>query len=340
VHAFALDPERGMWILAIMTILAGGGLTLFALRSHLLGHGQGFALSSREAFIGINNLLLTVVTGIVLIGTVYPLIAAAFGASGVSIGAAYYNFVATKFLAALLIFLPLAPFLPWRKAGLNRALAVRASLWILPGIAGGLWAVWLGGSPIAIAAAALAGWTLAGLAADVWAHRSLATRGARLGLAGRVFAHAGIAAIALGAVADSTGAPETTAALAPGESVQVADYTLTLQGVTRADGPNYLADEARLQVQPAGELRPQRRFYTAAETTTREVAIQSRLSGDLYVSLGEPRTRESGEIAYEIRVSFNPLVWLLGLGATLIVIGGMLATVSRWISRRAVETAA
>ncbi|WP_420431619.1 heme lyase CcmF/NrfE family subunit [Hyphobacterium sp.] len=340
VHAFALDPERGLWILAIMTLLAGGGLTLFALRSHLLGHGKGFALSSREAFIGINNLLLTVVTGIVLIGTVYPLIAAAFGATGVSIGAAYYNFVATKFLAALLIFLPLAPFLPWRKAGLTRALAVRASLWILPGVLGGLWAVWIGASPIAIAAAALAGWTLAGLTADLWHHRSLVSGSARLGLAGRLLAHAGIVAIALGAVADSTGEPETTAALVPGESLAVAGYTLTLDAVTRADGPNYLADEARIDLQPDGVMRPQRRFYTAAETTTREVAIHSRPSGDLYVSLGEPRTRANGEIAYEIRVSFNPLVWLLGLGAILIVIGGLLASVSRWMDRRRAEVAA
>jgi cytochrome c-type biogenesis protein CcmF len=340
VHAFALDPERGLWILAIMTVLAGGGLTLFALRSQLLGEGDGFALSSREAFIGINNLLLTVVTGIVLIGTVYPLIAAAFGATGVSIGAAYYNFVATKFLAALLIFLPLAPFLPWRKAGLTRKLAVRASFWILPGILGGAWAIWLGGSPVAIAAAALAGWTLAGLAADVWHHRSLVSAAARLGLTGRVLAHAGIAVIALGAVADSTGDPETSAALAPGESIEVAGYTLRLDRVTRADGPNYLADEAQIHLEPEGVMRPQRRFYTAAETTTREVALHSRLSGDLYVSLGEPRTRETGEIAYEIRVSFNPLVWLLGLGATLIVIGGSLAAIARWMSRRRGEVPA
>ncbi|MEE2527066.1 heme lyase CcmF/NrfE family subunit [Hyphobacterium sp. HN65] len=329
VHAFALDPERGLWILAIMTILAGGGLSLFAFRSQLLGQGDGFALTSREAFIGANNLLLTVVAGTVLIGTLYPLLATALGATGISVGAAYFNLAATPLLAALLILLPLAPFLPWKKNGLNRSLALRASVWILPGVVAGVWAGWIGGSPVAIAAAALAGWTLAGLAADLWQHRTVALASAKAGLAARILAHAGVVAIALGAVADSTGEPETVATLATGERMNVGEYQLELTGVRRADGANYLADEARLDVEPGGELRPQRRFYAAADTTTREVSIRSGLDGDLYVSLGEPRARDDGEIAYEIRASFNPMVWLLGLGAFLIVLGGLAASVSR-----------
>jgi len=339
VHAFALDPERGLWILAIMTILAGGGLTLFALRSGRLGAGDGFALTSREAFIGVNNLLLAAVAGTVLFGTLYPLIMTAFGVTGISVGAAYFNATATPFLAALLVLLPLAPFLPWKKDGFNRRLAMRAAVWILPGVLSGLWAFMLGASPVAIASAALAGWTIAGVFADVWQHRVLQELGARFSLAGRILAHAGVVAIALGAVADSTGAPETVRALAEGEQIEIPNYTLTLDGVRRADGPNYLADEARIVVDNGrlSELLPQRRFYSAADTTTREVAINSGFGGDLYVSLGEPRARENGDIAYEVRVSFNPMVWLLGLGALLIVLGGLMASLGRALSVKRLE---
>ena len=334
VHAFALDPERGLWILAIMTILAGGGLTLFALRSSKLGAGEGFSLTSREAFIGVNNLLLATVAGVVLFGTLYPLVMTAFGVTGISVGAAYFNATATPFLAALLILLPLAPFLPWKKNGFNRRLATRSTFWILPGVLAGLWAFLIDASPVAIAAAAFAGWTLAGVFTDLWEHRVLQGMGARFSLTGRILAHAGVIAIALGAVADSTGSPETVRALAEGEQIEIPDFILTLDGVRRADGPNYLADEARIVVDNGriSELLPQRRFYSAADTTTREVAIQSGLSGDLYVSLGEPRARDNGEIAYEVRVSFNPMVWLLGFGAFLIVLGGLMASVGRALS--------
>ena len=336
VHAFALDPERGLWILGIMTILAGGGLTLFAFRSGRLGHGDGFALTSREAFIGVNNLLLAAVAGTVLFGTLYPLVMTAFGVSGVSVGAAYFNATATPFLAALLILLPIAPFLPWKKDGFSRRLAVRSTLWILPGVLAGLWAFLIEASPVAIAAAAFAGWTLAGVVTDLWYHRVLQGAAARFSLTGRVLAHAGVVAVALGAVADSTGRPETVRALAEGEQIEIPGFTLTLDGVRRADGPNYLADEARIVVENGrvSELLPQRRYYAAADTTTREVAIRSGLGGDLYVSLGEPRARDSGEIAYEVRVTFNPMVWLLGLGAIMIVLGGTSASIGRAMSRR------
>lgn len=339
VHAFALDPERGLWILAIMTILAGGGLTLFAVRSGKLGAGDGFALTSREAFIGVNNLLLTAVTGTVMFGTLYPLVMTAFGVTGISVGAAYFNATATPFLAALLIFLPLAPFLPWKKDGFNRRLGLRSAAWILPGVLAGLWALLIDASPVAIAAAAFAGWTIAGVFTDLWQHRVLQGLGNRFSLAGRVLAHAGVVAIALGAVADSTGAPETVQALAEGEQIEIPDFTLTLDGVRRADGPNYLADEARLVVDNGrlSELLPQRRFYAAADTTTREVAIRSGFGGDLYVSLGEPRVRDTGEIAYEVRVTFNPMVWLLGFGALLVVLGGLMASVGRALSAKRLE---
>ncbi|WP_394694193.1 heme lyase CcmF/NrfE family subunit [Hyphobacterium sp.] len=339
VHAFALDPERGLWILAIMTILAGGGLTLFAFRSGKLGAGDGFALTSREAFIGVNNLLLAAVTGTVMFGTLYPLVMTAFGVTGISVGAAYFNATATPFLAALLILLPLAPFLPWKKEGFNRRLAIRSAAWILPGVLAGLWAFLIDASPVAIAAAAFAGWTIAGVLTDLWQHRVLQSAGARFSLAGRVMAHAGVVAIALGAVADSTGAPEKVQALAEGEQIEIPNFTLTLDGVRRADGPNYLADEARLVVDNGrlSELLPQRRFYAAADTTTREVAIRSGIAGDLYVSLGEPRARDNGEIAYEVRVTFNPMVWLLGLGAMLIVLGGLMASVGRALSAKRLE---
>ena len=146
---------------------------------------------------------------------------------------------------------------------------------------------------------------------------------------GRAIAHAGVGFIALGAASDASRPPDLNTTLVPGESVVHAGRTLELETVRRADGPNYLADRGEIRVNRDGRLTPERRYYPAADQNTREVALRSNLAGDLYVSIGEPRPRESGEVGYELRVAFHPLVWALGLGAFLIVLGGSLALYAR-----------
>ncbi|PWE17033.1 cytochrome C biogenesis protein CycK [Marinicauda salina] len=331
VHAFALDPERGIWILGMLGAAALGGFTLFALRAASLGEGEGFEPTSREAFIGANNLLLAAAAGVVLVGTLYPLVLEMLGGATISVGPPYFNAAATPLMMAALVLMPLAPFLPWANGGAQPGLMqMRAALMLLPVAAGAGVFIWFGAPVMAVIGAAVGLWAIAGAAMD--AANALPAAKARFqktAAAGRALAHAGVGFIALGAAADASRPPDINQALAPGESLEVAGRTLTLENVVRADGPNYLADRARLRLDGTGLLTPERRYYPAADQNTREVAIRPRPTGDLYVSIGAPAPRESGVIGYEIRAAFHPLIWALGLGASLIVAGGLAALHAR-----------
>ena len=253
VHTFALDPERGLWILAILAVLAGGGLAIFGCRAAKLGEGEGFEPTSREAFIGLNNLFLAVTAGVVLCGTIYPLLADALGWRAVSVGAPYFNRAATPLMAVLLILIPFAPYLPWRGGGLKRtAISWRPLVWLVPGAAAGLGVLLAGGSLLAVAGAAVGGWALGGAVTDIFESRALAGLAPRLSAFGRGLAHAGVGLIALGAAADSTGQAEQVRALAPGEVMTLGGRSVALASVRRADGSNYLADQAELIVTENG----------------------------------------------------------------------------------------
>ena len=348
VHAFALDPERGVWILGMLALSAVGGFTLFALRAGSLGEGEGFEPTSREAFIGANNLLLAASAGVVLVGTIYPLIMEMAGGATVSVGAPYFNAAATPLMMAALVLLPLAPFLPWANGGAKPGLKqMRAAFLLLPMAIAGAVFLWFGAPVMAVIGGVIGVWVITGAAMDALSALPAAkTRALRWSASGRALAHAGAGFIALGAAADASRPPELTRALVPGETISHAGHTLTLESVRRADGPNYLADRAVLRLESGGAVRPERRFYPAADQNTREVDIRSRPSGDLYVAIGEPRPQPGGETGYEIRVAFHPLIWSLGLGALLIVAGGGLALAGRIAGpvmqrrRKAGETAA
>ena len=333
VHAFALDPERGVWILGMLGVSAVAGFALFALRAESLGEGDGFDPTSREAFIGANNLLLAVTAGVVLVGTIYPLIIDLVGGATLSVGPPYFDKSATPLMMAAVALMPLAPFLPWANGGAKPGLKqMRAAVLLVPvAVAAGVF-LWAGAPILAVVGGALGAWAIAGALMDAGqALPAARARTARLAAAGRAMAHAGVGFIALGAAADASRAPELNVALAPGESVEVAGRTLTLESVRRADGPNYMADRARLAINGGedGVITPERRFYPAADQTTREVALRAGVDGELYVSIGEARGREDGATAFEIRAAFHPLIWALSLGAILIVLGGALATYAR-----------
>ena len=333
VHAFALDPERGVWILGMLGVSAVAGFALFALRAESLGEGDGFDPTSREAFIGANNLLLAVTAGVVLVGTIYPLIIDMVGGATLSVGPPYFDKSATPLMMAAVALMPLAPFLPWANGGAKPGLKqMRAALLLLPVAIVAAVFVWVGAPVLAVIGGAIGAWAIAGAVMDAsQALPAARIRAARIAAAGRAMAHAGVGFIALGAAADASRAPEQNVALAPGESVEVAGRTLTLESVRRADGPNYMADRARLAINGGddGVIAPERRFYPAADQTTREVALRAGIDGELYVSVGEARGREDGTTAFEIRAAFHPLIWALSLGAILIVLGGALATYAR-----------
>ena len=336
VHAFALDPERGVWILGMLGVSAVAAFTLFALRAGSLGEGDGFEPTSREAFIGANNLLLAATAGVVLVGTLYPLILGMLGGATISVGPPYFDAAATPLLVLAAALMPIAPFLPWANGGAKPGLKqMKAALLLIPVAAGTALFVWAGAPVLAVIGGAVGLWAIGGAIMDAATVLPAAkARGARLAAAGRALAHAGVGFMALGASADASRPADITTALAPGESVTIAGRTLTLDGVSRADGPNYMADRAQFRVEGAasGAVAPERRFYTAADQTTREVAIRSSVAGDLYVSIGEARPRPDGPPGYEVRAAFHPLIWALGLGAVMIVAGGGLALGGRLAS--------
>ena len=333
VHAFALDPERGIWILGMFGATALAGFTLFALRADTLGEGDGFEPTSREMFIGANNLILAACAGVVLLGTLYPLILDMLNGATISVGPPYFNMSATPLLMAALLLVPLAPFLPWTNGGAKPGLqSMRASLLLIPVTITGAIFIWFEAPVFAVIGGALGVWVLLGAVMDVQRHWPVAqSRALRFALSGRAMAHAGAGFIALGASADASRPTELNTVLAPGETVVMAGHELTLQRIVRADGPNYLADRALISVDGSEEPRliPERRFYPAAEQGTREVGLLSSLSGDLYVAIGEARPREDGPVGYEVRAAYHPLIWSLGLGAILIVVGGGLALSAR-----------
>ncbi len=333
VHAFALDPERGVWILGMLGVTAVAGFTLFAWRAPSLGEGDGFEPTSREAFIGANNLLLAATAGVVLVGTLYPLLIDLLGGATLSVGPPYFDMSATPLLIAAVLLMPLAPFLPWANGGAKPALKqIRAAFILLPVAAAAAAFLWFEAPVLAVIGGAIGTWAIAGAVMD--AARSLPTlvsRTAKIAAAGRALAHAGVGLIALGAAADASRPADMNVALAQGESVTIAGRTLTLDSVQRADGPNYMADQARLLIDggEGGVIAPERRYYMAADQTTREVALNASIAGELYVSIGEARPREGGGVAFEVRAAFHPLIWMLSLGAILIVLGGLTALYAR-----------
>ena len=337
VHAFALDPERGVWILGMLGVSAVAGFLLFALRAGSLGEGDGFEPTSKEALIGANNLLLAATSGVVLVGTLYPMLLEMMGGATISVGAPYFNAAATPLLLIAALLMPIAPFLPWSNGGLKNAVSqMRAALMLIPVAAVIVALLFAGASPLAVVGGAIGVWAISGAVMDLGQFLPVAmARGQKLMVLGRVLAHAGVGFIALGAAADASRPADQNVALAPGESVAIAGRELTLDGVRRADGPNYMADRARILVDggEGGVMAPERRFYAGANQTTREVALKSSITGDLYVSVGEARLRPDGSTAFETRVAFHPLVWALSLGAIFIVLGGALALTGRLRAR-------
>ena len=339
VHAFALDPERGIWILGMLGVAAVVGMAIFALRAPSLGEGDGFEPTSRDAFIGANNLLLAASSGVVFVGTLYPLFAEMMGAR-ISVGAPYFNATTIPLMIVMMVLMPIAAFLPWAKGGLKRALHQgKAALWLIPLVAVGGIYLYIGAPFMAALAAMVGAWVLVGVGFDLWQSAQLqGTSALKLSHWGRGVAHAGVALLALGGAADAARPADNNRLMSPGETIEIAGRVLTFEALSRADGPNYLADRARFTTPEGQVLLPERRFYPAAEQNTREVSIRSSLVGDLYVAIGEPRQREDGQLAYEVRAAYHPMVWALGLGAFLIVLGGALAFIAQVMARQSARS--
>ncbi len=340
VHAFAVDPKRGVFILGLMVIFIGGALTLFSARASHLRQGGIFAPISREGSLVLNNIILATATGTVLVGTLYPLALEAVTGAKISVGAPYFNMTFGPLMIPLLLALPFGPMLAWKRGDLagamERLLAAIAAATLVAALS---LAFFVRGPWLAPFGMALGAWVIAGTlselafrvrflrapADEVWRRLVNLPRSNY----GGTLAHIGVGVMVLGIVATTAWQSEKVLTLAPGESVEIAGYTLTYRGSAPSNGPNYTELTGRLDVtrngSPVTELTPSKRSYEAPKQTTTEAGIYVSWRGDLYAVLGD--AQQTG--AYAFRIYFNPLVRCIWLGAILMFIGGGLSLSDR-----------
>ena len=320
VHTCAVDPERGAFILALLALYVGGALGLFAWRAGSIAEGKRFAFASRESALVLNNILLTAILGVVLLGTLYPLLAEAFG-ERVSIGPPYYNPVAAVFAFPMFAAMAVGPILRWRRDGFGR---VQRGVVIIAVVGAAVLAAAL----LASDAGLLPSLGLA-FAAVLAIAAVLPLVGRKLGRTplavwGMVLAHFGVAVLLLGMSTEAGFSQERLAAVSAGESTDIGPYEVELLGVEPVAGSNWSALEARLSADDgsgAEILRPQSRSFVQPVQTTTESALLDRWDGQLYAVLGQA----AGEGRWQLRLWWKPLVNLIWIGALLVALGGVLA---------------
>jgi cytochrome c-type biogenesis protein CcmF len=327
VHAFAVDPKRGAFILGLLALYIGGALLLFALRIRHVREGSPFELVSREASLVINNLLLSVVLGLVFIGTLYPKLAEALGWT-VSVGASYFNLVTAPLVIILVVVMAVGPMLRWRsdrlKSVKGRAVAP-VLLSVLTMLALTLFAPGIGLLP-------LLGLTVApGVAlASLMPLFGRNLRRTPLFTYGMVIAHLGIAVTLAGMAADSAFTQERLTVLRPGQSTQVGGgFAVRFKAVQPVVGPNWTAVQAELEVSRYGgapfTLRPDARLFYQPRMDTSESAIRTLWDGQFYAALGQG----DGLGRWQFRLWWKPLVTLIWLGGGMIALGGLLSLIGR-----------
>ena len=340
VHAFASDPQRGIFILLILCFFVGGSLALFAWRAPILKAGGIFAPLSREGALIINNLFLAVSAFAVLTGTLFPLVFEALTGGKISVGAPFFNTVFGLLIIPLLLLIPLGPLLSWKRAdvlGAMQRLWVAAAIAILTALLvmafqeRGPW-----GAPLGIA---LGIWLIFGSITEMaertkflrapfptfWA-RLKGLPGASIGM---TLAHIGVGVTVIGIVAITAWKVEKIVALKQGASIEIAGSTVTFVSEEPSEGPNYSAETGRFDVTVNGEfittLYSQKRIFRASGQPTTEVGIYPYWSGDLYVVMGDA-INTGGRT---VRVYFNPLAPLIWLGTVFMFIGGMVSLFDR-----------
>jgi cytochrome c-type biogenesis protein CcmF len=325
VHAFAIDPERGTFLLVLLAIYVGAAFILFALRGATLKEGAPFQLISRESGLVINNLLLSVILGIVFLGTLYPLFVEAISGEKLSVGAPYFNAVAGPLALTLAIAVGIGPLLSWRRerrpvfgqlkipaligaSALVMTILAAPSMHILPRL----------------------GFTVGAylLAASILPLTNRNPLRAPLATWGMVVAHLGIAVALTGMAANAAFSSERLAIAKPGEVLSVGPWQVQLESVTPTAGKNFTANQAELRAS-RGEgvftLEPETRYYSDPPTETNESAIRTFWDGQLYTVVGK------GDVsgAWQLRLWWKPFVTLIWAGGALIAIGGALALLGR-----------
>ena len=327
VHAFAVDPERGSFILALMLMYTGLAFVIFALRIGTVKQGEPFQLLSREGGIVANNIFLSVILAVILIGTLYPIAAEALD-DKISVGPPYFNKATVPIAVLLMLALLVGPLLRWRRDDLGRLkywLIGAAAILLLSCLAIWKFAPEIGIFPLLGIALSLA------LAVAAW----MPLRGRKLlrtpiPVFGMVIAHFGLAVSVVGMAAESGFSSETLTALAPGESAKVAGWEVKLNDVNPVVGDNWVAVEGEMIAAKNGNefaLHPQSRQFFKPPMQTSEAALLTRWNGQLYVVIAQPD--QEGDGRWQVRLWWKPFVTFIWYGAILIALGGAVALLGR-----------
>ncbi|PZW71098.1 cytochrome c-type biogenesis protein CcmF [Pseudomonas sp. URMO17WK12:I1] len=335
VHAFASDPERGVFILAFLLLVVGGSLTLFALRAPVVRSQVGFGLWSRETLLLANNLILVVAASMILLGTLYPLVLDALSGAKLSVGPPYFNALFVPLMGLLMAVLAVGVLVRWKDTPLRWLLGMLTPV-LVASVALALLASLLWGDFhwAVLGVCLLAAWvTLAGLRdiQDKTRHKGLFKGMASLGRSywGMQLAHLGLAVCALGVILTSLGSFERDMRMAPGEAVELGGYRFVFEGAAHHEGPNFISDRGTVRIfdgeKPIAVLHPEKRLYTVQQSVMTEAGIDAGLTRDLFVALGEPL----GQGAWAVRIHIKPFVRWIWLGALMMGFGGFLAAADK-----------
>jgi cytochrome c-type biogenesis protein CcmF len=341
VHAFATDPTRGIFILGILIVFIGGALALFAWRAPLLKQGGLFAPISREGALVFNNLFLTTACATVFTGTLYPLALEALTGDKISVGPPFFNSTFGPLFIPLMMAMPFGPLMGWKRGDLLGAAQRLLAAAMLAAVAvAAAFALERGGPVLAPFGVGIAIFVMAGAITDV-AERTMILRvpfraalrraiGLPRSAWGTAFAHFGIGMTLLGIVGVTAWGSERIAEIRTGDSLDIAHYRLTFEGMFSRTGPNYHDVVGRFSVhrmngELIGTMEPSRRTFPSRNMATTEAALMSRGFSQLYVSLGDPT--QSGAIP--VRLFYKPQVLLIWLGAGVMFLGGGLSLSDR-----------
>ncbi|PPJ43874.1 MULTISPECIES: heme lyase CcmF/NrfE family subunit [unclassified Pseudoxanthomonas] len=333
VHAFAADPSRGVFILIFLGIMIGSSLLLYAWRAPQLADEASeksyFAANSRETLLLANNLLLTAACAMILLGTLYPLIADALDLGKISVGPPYFSLLFIVLMAPLVALVPFGPLTKWQRDKASR-LGAMLLPWALLAIVLAVVAYFVAPQGKLKAAAGILGaaWVGLGTVRFIWS-RLRANGRFTPEMLGMTLAHTGIAVFLVGALLVEALNVQRELAVKPGQTVEVGRWGFHFQGVDETQGPNYLSDRGHVQVlrngTPVTLLHPEKRAYASGGQVMTEAGIRPGVLGDVYVAIGEPL----GDGAWSLRVHIKPFVRWIWLGAALMALGGFVTAADR-----------
>jgi cytochrome c-type biogenesis protein CcmF len=329
VHAFANDPERGVFILMILGFFTGGALILFALRAGTMEAKGVFGLVSRESALLTNNILLAVSCFVVFVGTMWPLVAEMFFDRKLSVGPPFFNMAFTPFMLVLGLVLPVGAMMPWKRAEIKRAFyPLRYAFVLALAIAGLVWVMQTGRSILGPIGVFLAAWVVMGAVIDLASRTGRG--GGRWGRLlrmpradwGKMLSHSGLGITMLGVAGITSWQYEDIRVAQIGQPYDVGAYTITLNGVADSEGPNYLTTIADITLSKDGrvlsEMRPEKRIYPVAQMPTTEAAIDYNLARDVYVVIGD----EQDAGGWAVRTYVKPLTNWIWIGCAFMALGG------------------